>query len=249
MGAILHAKGAFSKVRPFSSPKLLRFVGNLLTNPAFMKLTSSLLAVILLVAAGCHSPGRKLDPILMSQIQEGTTTRAEVESIFGAPKCVLTGANQKTLTRHNYQVNRPNPGWRGVAEGNAGSILLRSLTALYGSNQVVEKLLFNESSTVVRRTRDGILIGWSPDNVDFTKIIKNITSHGELLLWYGAPTVQTLTIDGERLLCWGFHQRGAFAIQRRDQEFQVILDEDNFVKNFAIMGNTDVRPHWADLYD
>lgn len=214
-----------------------------------MKLSFSLLILALVATTGCHSPGHKLEPELISQIKEGTTTRVQVESIFGAPKRVFTGATQKTLTLHKYQVNRPNPGWRGAAEGNAGSILLRSLTALYDSNQVVEKLSYHESSTVVRRTRDGIVIGWPPDNADFTKIIKNITSRGELLQWYGAPTMQTLTIDGERLLCWGFRQRGAFAIQTRDQEFQVILDEDDFVKDFAIMGNTDIRSHWADLYD
>ena len=206
-----------------------------------MKFIFSLLLIALAGTTACQSPGSKLEPNLMSQIHEGTTTRAEVENVFGPPDHVLTGANQKTLTLHRYQLDQPNPGWHGAAQGNAGSIMLRSLTALYNTNQIVEKFLYDQSSTVVQRDREGVLIGWSPGNADFTKIIKGITSRGEILQWYGPPTAQTLTIDGDRMLSWSFLRKGRFRSQERDQMFRVVIDDEDFVKNFEIRGNTDAR--------
>ncbi len=177
----------------------------------------------------------------MNQIQEGTTTRAEVEKTFGPPRRVARGANQKTLTLHSYHIDRHNPGWVGVAEGIAGSIVLRNLTVLYDTNQVAEKFLFDQSSTTVRRYKGGLYFGWSPANVDFSKIIKGITSRGELLLWYGVPTMQTMNTDGDRMLCWGYMGIGRFGIENREQEFRVVLDQDDFVKDFGLFGNTDAR--------
>lgn len=206
-----------------------------------MKFVLRFLLVLFLAVTGCRTPAQKLEPSFIGQIQEGTTTRAELEQIFGKPKRVFRGANQKTLTLHKYQINRPNPGWRGFAEREAGSIVLRGLTVLYGTNQVVQKFLFDQSSTIVHRDGDGIVIGWSPAKADFTKIVKGITSRGELIQWYGAPTMQTLTIDGERELCWSFlRATRQFRSDEQEQEFHVILDNDDFVKDFGMFGNTDV---------
>ncbi len=204
-----------------------------------MKFVFSLLLFALLATTGCRSPGHKLEPGLISQIKEGTTTRVEVEQTFGERKHVMTGANHKTLTLHKYRIDHHNPGWRGVAEGNAGFIELRGLTVLYDTNATVEKVLFHQSNTTVRRDRDGILIGWSPANADLDKIKTGITSLGEIIQWYGTPSLQTLTIDGDRMLCWSFLREGRFQSQKREQEFQVVVDSDDFVTNFRIIGNTD----------
>jgi hypothetical protein len=229
----------FCKRRHFK-PITLSWNVNPVNESALMKYVLRVLLVLFLAATGCRTPAQKLEPSFISQIQEGTTTRAELEQIFGQPKRVFKGSNQKTLTLHKYQINRHNPGWRGFAEQEAGSIVLRGLTVLYGTNQVVEKYLFDQSSTIVHRDGDGIVIGWSPAKADFTKIVKGITSHGELIQWYGAPTMRTLTIDGERELLWSFLRTTTrFQSDEREQEFHVILDNDDFVKDFGLFGKND----------
>jgi hypothetical protein len=201
-----------------------------------------------------------LEPALLSQIHEQISTRVEVEKIFGPPERIFQGANQKTLAFYKYQQTRVNAGWSGEAEGTAGTVGLRTLSLLYNTNQIVEKFLvgqsvtkvqrdgeqtfrflFAEPNSAVRRESKGFSIGSPLANADFTKIVKGITSRGEIIQWFGAPTMQTLTIDGDQMLCWMYVRKPhRFKMDDREQEFRVVLDNEDFVKDFGLFSNTDL---------
>lgn len=77
-----------------------------------MKLPAAHLCLLLfLLLAGCVSPAAKLDNALLTQIKEGTTTRAEVESLLGKSDMVMTnsGGRQVWVYRYGTGTARRNP--------------------------------------------------------------------------------------------------------------------------------------------
>ncbi len=150
----------------------LRCGCNLILNAALMKILLSLLLLVGVVTTGCLSPGRKLNPAAVSQIQEGKTTRAEIEKMFGPPVSVFKSSEQKTLTLHKRQQNRHNPDWRGPVTSHAGAIVLFGLSVLYDANQTVEKFHFSQSITPVQRDHEGVFPVGRPPNRTFQKLSK-----------------------------------------------------------------------------
>lgn len=52
--------------------------------------------------------------------------------------------------------------------------------------------------------------------------------------------MQTLTTDGELMLVWAYLRKAnRFRIDNREQEFRVVVDDQNFVKDFGMIGDTD----------
>lgn len=200
-----------------------------------MKLLFSFLAILLVATTGCVSPAKKLDSSLVSQIKEGITTRQEVETLFGPPKETATGANQKTLAYYRFQQAYRNPGWVGAYEGHLGSVGIRTLSVLYDNKGTVEKFLASQYNTVVSRDENGISAGRVISEETFAKIIKGITSKGEVIQWLGPPTTEMLTLEGDQSFRWNFARKGRWAANNQVQEFRVILDDENFVKDFGLI--------------
>lgn len=200
-----------------------------------MKFLFAFLAILLIAITGCVSPAKKLDPSLVSQIKEGVTTRQEVETLFGQPREAATGANQKTLAYYRFQQAYRNPGWVGAYEGHLGSVGIRTLSVLYDNKETVEKFLVSQSNTVVSRDENGISAGRIIPEETFAKIIKGITSKGEVIQWLGPATTKTLTVEGDQWFRWNFARKGRWAADNQVQEFGVIFDDENFVKDFGVI--------------
>lgn len=179
---------------------------------------------------------KKLEPALVAQIQEHTSTRGDVEQLLGRPKATQTGPKGSMLAYYEYQQARQNPGWSGVFKGEAGSILFRTFTVLY-RDDVVEKALFGQSLTPVNYERNGISAGRNVTDDAMHKIVKNITSRGELIQWFGSPTVQTLNLQGDRVLSWLYmDEYTKWASDRQKRDFRVVIDQDDFVTDFDALG-------------
>ena len=121
-------------------------------------------------------------------------------------------------------------------KGEAGSILFRTFTVLY-RDDVVEKALYGQSLTPVKYEERGISAGHNITDEGVHKISKGVTSRGELIQWFGSPTLQTLNLQGDIVLCWLYvdkYRQWASDSQKRD--FRVVIDEEDFVKDFDLLG-------------
>jgi len=205
---------------------------------AFMKFLFTFLSALLIATTGCVSSAKKLDPKLVERIQESARTRGDIEQLLGRPKATQTGSQGTTLAYYEFQQARKNPGWSGVFKGEAGSILFRTFTVLY-HDDVVAKVLFGQSLTPVKYEERGISAGRNVTDDGVHKIIKGITSRGELIQWFGSPTLRTLNLQGDVVLCWLYMDKySKWTSDSQKRDFRVVLDRDDFVTNFDVLGMT-----------
>src|SRR5689334_10902044 len=112
-----------------------------MTNAAFLVTVAAALMV-----AGCSSPAKRLEPSVVGQIQEGVTTRADIERQFGKPDNAIIGSNRRTLVVYEYGRVKPSaePTTLSILPTPIGTVCLRTLTVLYDDADRVEKTVFHE---------------------------------------------------------------------------------------------------------
>lgn len=117
----------------------------------------SVLACIGLLASGCMnvSQGTKIDPTKVSQIQKGTTTRAELEKLFGPVESTTTTAEGKRTLNWSFMTVQS-----GSALGTIGSVYglktgkmttrQETLTVTVNKDNIVEDFTFTEGTSSMK---------------------------------------------------------------------------------------------------
>ena len=83
------------------------------------------------LSTGCVTRGRTIDTSKIDQIQIGTTTRAEIQEMFGVPQSRAVNADGSELWRYHWSRARP----------SAGSIL----ASVWGSTRVSNRTVVGAS--------------------------------------------------------------------------------------------------------
>ena len=186
---------------------------------------------------GCASYAKRLEMGLVSKVQPAKTTRAEVESRFGHPKETVTGSNGKTVARYFFHEFQPSTdvSWN-VRRFEPGQILFRTLTLRYGTSNIVEQKLHDQSITPIRRTNAWFSAGpgLTPESVAFIKT--DTTKEAEVVTKFGEPSSRTFDSEGRPVLIW-------FKVKTREttwsdpdiQKLMLVLDERRFIHDFLLV--------------
>lgn len=108
--------------------------------------------IISFVLIGCATVGQKIDQNKLSQIQEGTTTKQEVEILLGKPYMVSLTSDGKTTMMYQYtKVANRASNFIPVAGLLTGGMDMSQeiLQVLIGEDGKVEKYIFNSSDTPI----------------------------------------------------------------------------------------------------
>ena len=186
---------------------------------------------------GCTAFTKRLEVSSVSKIQPGKATRAEVEARFGRPKETVLGANGKTVARYFFHEFQPSTdvSWN-VRRFEPGQILFRTLTLKYGSSNIVEQKLHDQSLTPVHHTNAWFSAGpgLTPESIAFIKT--GSTTEAEAVARFGEPSSRTFDGDGKRVLIW-------FSVKTRQttwsdpdiQKLKLLLDERRVVHDFVLV--------------
>lgn len=202
----------------------------------------SVASVVLLLgvgifSTGCASFAKRLEVVTVSKIQPAKTTRAEVEGWLGHSKETVTGANGKTVARYFFHEFQPSTdvSWN-VRRFEPGRILSRTLTLSYGSSNVVEQKLHDESLTPIHRTNAWFSAGpgLTPESISFLK--RDSTKEAEVVAKFGEPGSRTFDGEGRPMLIW-------FSVKTRQtswsdpdiQKLLLVLDAGRVVRDFVLV--------------
>jgi hypothetical protein len=155
-----------------------------------------------LLLPGCAFYGKRLEVGTVSKVVPGRTTRAEVERLLGPPKAV-TETHGLLLTRHFFHGIEPSRDASiYVRRWHPGNLLLRTLTVNYGTDNIVERKLHDESVTPVYRTNAWYFAGppLSADSLAF--IARGATTEPKLIRSLGEPASRTFDVNGRAWLVW-----------------------------------------------
>jgi len=189
----------------------------------------------------------RLDVANVRKIVPGTSTRAEVERIFGQPDETLSGADGKLVARYYYrQPIVSTEASRVQRHDHPGDLLLRTLTVRYNSSGTVERKLHDESITPVRRSDSGwVEIGPDLDPAAVSRIEKGKTTAAELLAQLREPASQTLDVTGARLLVWFYYKDRLDRLgQPVARELLVVLNDKGAVADYVLRESNTMKSWW-----
>ena len=176
---------------------------------------------------GCISLSKELKPAIVERIEDGVTSRTQVEQIFGKPRAAIRGSNRKTLVFYDY-----------TAESWGSYLLHRRLTILYNYADLVSKHLLSESKIPYAIGFKTLSTGKKLDDSQLEKIKKGMTTRSELIEWFGEPPIETLALDVNRVLIWGHAYISGEGKQGSEtKELHVLLDSADRVRDFAVGQN------------
>ena len=188
--------------------------------------------VVLGLVAGCESPGRSLAKSAVDQIQDGQTTRIQVDEIFGEPKQMTKSPAGKTLYYFERFYGPSESGSFGAATPFADESDLLILTVLFDSSDVVEKHLFSHTKPDVSRRmlRAGRKLGTE----DLARIVPQKTTREELTSWFGPHWSEELTLSGQVLVMWLYADAFSVTGTVNIHALQVIMDDAGKVSTFRV---------------
>jgi len=210
-----------------------------------MKKLVPAIAAIACFAAGCLSSAQRLDPSVVRQVQEGRTSRVEVEQKFGKPAAALMGSNRKTLVKYQYELVVPSghDTWTDDSPTRLGDIWSRTLSLLYDEHGTVERFLWYETKGSVKRNVGTASMGRLVTEADLAGIRRGTTTETDLRNVLGRPTEKSLTVEGDVVLSWEYRGVGLGIDNRRQhQTLRVYLDGANRVEDFVVIGNAGQPP-------
>jgi hypothetical protein len=186
---------------------------------------------------GCASFAKRLEVSSVSKIQPGITTRTEVEARFGHPKETVLGSNGKTVVRYSFhEFHRSTDVSWNVRRFEPGQILFRTLTLKYGSSNIAEQKLHDESLTPIHRTNAWFFAGpgLTPESVAF--IHPKSTTEADAVAKFGPPAARTFNGEGRSVLIW-------FSVKTREttwsdpdiQKLTLLLDEGRVIRDFVLV--------------
>ena len=190
-----------------------------------------------LLLMGCASYAKRLETGTVSKIQPAVTTRSEVEARFGHPKETVLNSKGKTVARYFFHEFQPSTdvSWN-VRHFEPGQILFRTLTLKYGSSNIVEQKLHDQSLTPIHRTNAWFSAGpgLTPESVAFIK--PDTTKEAEALARFGEPSSRTFDGEGRPVLIW-------FSVKTRQtswsdpdiQKLVLVLDESRLIRDFVLV--------------
>jgi outer membrane protein assembly factor BamE (lipoprotein component of BamABCDE complex) len=201
----------------------------------------SLLNVVLLT--GCISPGQRLEPEVVRQIKEGSSTRADVEKLLGKPRSIVVGSSERKIAHYGYTRRIESAEFQliGAFAKNPGDILSRHFTAMYNQQNIVEKALFHQSLTPFAvgfgRMSAGQII--SPDTL--RQIKKGVSTKDDIVKLLGEPTLVSLNSDGDLAMIWFYAKSQMRWPQNRNdnQTLSVTFDDAGLVKDHTLSGNLE----------
>lgn len=212
-----------------------------------MNRDSGLLALLLLLS-GCASPATKLDDTLLTQIKDGTSTRAEVKSLLGVAPSLTTGSNGKQVWIYHYKTGTAHPdaqtaitldpyrpGTTTIYTSASGQVRLRTLSVLIGTDGRVERHHLYESTTAVSATRAGAQVGTQVRPAQLAHIFKGVTERSDLAKHFGEPVGEILDPEGNLILTWFYSEGGAFVgAQPQRQMLDVLVNPKGTVIDYVI---------------
>ncbi len=196
---------------------------------------------LVLAVTGCVSPAGKLDESLVAQIRDGSSTRQEVERVFGQPKSSITGSNDKEVAVYQFfrMYEKDDP---MSAKRVRRRIHLRMLSVLYGKDNRVEKHHLYESDTKGSATATGARVGSSVRPAQLALINKGSTTREDLIEYLGNPLGEHLTVEGELMLIWLYLEgNGPMSFAPRAQILEVILNEGGTVHDFQVVQDANLQ--------
>jgi outer membrane protein assembly factor BamE (lipoprotein component of BamABCDE complex) len=195
----------------------------ILTKTCFQLLTLAVLALI----AGCQTPGQSLAKSAIDQIRDGTTTRVEIEKIFGEPRQMTKSPQGKTLY---YYERFYGPSQSSMAFADEAHLMV--LTVLFRPNDVVEKHLFSHTKPDVSRRM--ARAGHKFESADLARITPQKTTREELNSWFGPHWSEQLTLSGHVMVVWA-HIDALNATGRIEmQALEVLMDDAGKVSTFRV---------------
>ena len=195
---------------------------------------------LVLIASGCVSPARRLDPSVIRKIQPNVSTRADVEKLLGKPRELIMGPAHKTVARYWWtEALHTADSSRERRRTNPGDVLFRSFTVLYQPAEVVKRKLHDESVTPALRDEYHVTVGHRIDSSVLDRVSKGATTMKDLLALLGEPTARTLSPSGNVVLIWVYAQEDSRhrGFNTDFQKFVVGLDENDRVADFAVWTN------------
>ena len=198
-----------------------------------------LLALSTVILGGCASFTKRLEVSTVAKIHPSQTTRAQVEDRLGPPKETVVGANGVTVARYFFHEFRPVADVSVRAQWeHPGDILFRTLTLRYGSSNVVEEKLHDESVTPIYRTNAWFFAGpaLTPESVKF--IERDVAKETDVVAKLGEPAVRTFDGAQHPVLVW-------FSVRTREtrwadptvQRLMVVLDANGVVRDYVLVEN------------
>jgi len=190
---------------------------------------------------GCASFAKRLEVITVSKIQPTVTTRADVEQRLGHPKETVMGSNGKTVSRYFFREFQPSTevSWN-ARRFEPGQILFRTLTLSYGTSNIVERKLHDQSITAIHRTNAWFSAGpgLTPESVAFIK--PNSTTEADAVARFGQPSSRTFDGDGRSVLLWfGVKTRQDMWSDPDIQKLVLLLDERRIIREFVLVEHAE----------
>lgn len=186
---------------------------------------------------GCASFNKRLEVSTVRKIRPGEMTRPEVEKWLGQPKEVVIGASGVTVARYFFHEFRrsTDASWH-VRRDHPGDILSRTLTLAYGTSNLVERKLHDESITPVYRTNAWFFAGpeLTPQTVGF--IQHDITTASDVIAKLGEPASRSFNDAGQKLFVW-------YRVKMRETEWRnpnvqrliVLADDREVVRDHKLV--------------
>lgn len=133
-----------------------------------LTLRACLIAGIALLLAGCvtrnpeMTSGSPIEPAKVSRIVKGTTTRAEIEALFGKPDMTSMLPDGRRVITYNYSSTRMNV--------NSGDVLRAAFTA----SGTLAKGTTHTQNLQIYVSKDGVV-----EDFEFTDNMRDIQSFGD----------------------------------------------------------------------
>ncbi len=191
--------------------------------------------VLILAVTGCVSPAGKLDQSVVAQIQDGVSTRPEVERLFGQPRITDIGSNGKQVAV--YRFFREYEKEDMLTPGRVKRFYhLRMLSVLYGKDGRVELHHLYESNTPGSANYHKASVGAMVRAEQLALINKGSTERADLVQFFRDPMAETLTTDGNLMLIWLYVEKnGAMDFSPARQRLEVLTTRSGTVRDFRVV--------------
>lgn len=195
-----------------------------------MPIALALLTIGLL--AGCETPGQALKKSEVEKIQDGQTTKAEVEKIFGEPMQMTKSPEGRTLYHYQRFYGPDVESGAGFGGPRRDESNLLILSVLFNAAGVVEKHLYSHTRPNVDRRMASAGARLGPD--ELKRIIPKKTTRTELAAWFGAHWSEQLTLSGHRMVTWLYLDAFNLTSRVDVQALEVIVDDAGTVFDFRV---------------
>lgn len=205
-----------------------------------MKLPLWILAAMGLWLAGCISPGGRLEPSVVNRIVEGKTLRIEVEHLLGRPDHIWTGSERETVSDYIFKRFLPLPD-PGANSDVVALVWQRSVSVLYGSDNVVLKKTFYETERPIYSAHRRVWIGRALTSADLESVQVGQTSFTDLMRRWDRPSIKRLNLNGILIYTWDYARaKDTSGLNIKGQAIHVYFGNDGKVIDYKIEGELPV---------